>query len=536
MRLLTRSALAAVAAGLSLALIAPAALAGGPNTGGPNPDGSAAAAATPGAAVTTATAVPAGFPVNGLDVSSHDHSGSAGPNWSSLHSAGNEFAYVKATEGTGYANPYYSGDYNGAKNAGMYAGAYAFARPDLGNAVGQADYFVDHIEWATDGKTLPPFLDLEWPYGSLGLPTCYGLGQGAMVNWISSFLGEVRSRIGRAPAIYTNVNWWNPCTGSSAAFSAYPLDIASCDSSAPSVPGWGKNWTFWQYDIDACGRGAPYDSDVFNGSVADLAALAGGSGGANAVVSGDVTGDGHADMIARKPDGTLMMYANTGSNTAPYTSGTQIGSGWSGFSWFLAGDVTGDGRADVVGDRADGTLWLYANSGSATSPFGSGAQIGSSWGQFSNVTLGDVTGDDRADLVAKRSDGTLWLYANSGSATSPYTSGTQVGSGWTGFNRVLAGDVTGDGHADLVATKADGTLWLYANSGSTTAPYTSGTQIGSGWQGFNRVTAADVTGDGHADLVATKADGTLWLYANSGSTTAPYGSGAQIGSGWQNFA
>ncbi|MBE8523840.1 VCBS repeat-containing protein [Amycolatopsis sp. H6(2020)] len=484
----------------------------------------------------SAAALPPGYSINGIDVSSHDHSGGKTVDWANRKAAGDEFAFVKATEGTSYTNPYFDQDYHGAKNAGLYTGAYAFGRPDLGNAVGQANYFVDHLQWAADGRTLPPFLDLEWPYSSLNLPDCYGLGQGDMRAWISSFLNQVKARIGRTPMIYTNVNWWNPCTGNSTAFSAYPLDIASCNSSPPSVPGWGTQWTFWQYDIDACGRGAAHDSNVFNGSLAQLAALAGGSGGANGVAAGDVTGDGRSDLVARRPDGTLSLYANGGSNTAPYSSGSLIGTSWQSFSWFLPGDVTGDGRADIVAAKPDGTLWLYANGGSNASPYSTGTLIGSAWQQFGHVTLADVTGDGRADLVAAKPDGTLWLYPNGGNNTSPYSTGSQIGVAWEQFNWILGGDVTGDHRADLVAAKPDGTLWLYPNGGSNTAPYGTGSQIGAGWAQFDRIQVGDVTGDSRADITATRPDGTLWLYTNGGSDTAPYSTGSQIGGGWQVFA
>jgi len=75
-----------------------------------------------------------------------------------------------------------------------------------------------------------------------------------------------------------------------------------------------------------------------------------------------------------------------------------------------------------------------------------------------------------------------------------------------------------------------------ANTGNNTSPYSTSIQIGTAWQQFNRITLSDVTGDGRADLVATKPDGILALYTNAGSNTAPYNSGIQIGSGWQTFA
>jgi hypothetical protein len=253
-------------------------------------------------------------------------------------------------------------------------------------------------------------------------------------------------------------------------------------------------------------------------------------------VAGDVTGDGRADLVARMPDGTLWLNANGSSNTAPYSASSRIGVGWQGFSWFLAGDVTGGGRADVLASKPDGTLRLYINTGSNTAPYSGSSQRGTGWDGFSNVTLADVTGDGRADLLAAKSDGTLWLYTNGGSNSSPYSTAVRVGSGGRGFSWILAADVTGDRRADVVGVKADGTLWLYPNTGSNTAPCSGSTRIGSGWAPFTQIMVGDVTGDGRADLVASKADGTLWLYANGSSNTVPYSSGIRIGSGWQPFA
>ncbi|MFI1996118.1 FG-GAP-like repeat-containing protein [Actinoplanes sp. NPDC020271] len=255
------------------------------------------------------------------------------------------------------------------------------------------------------------------------------------------------------------------------------------------------------------------------------------------LAAGDVTGDGFADVIGRRPDGTLSLYPNNGAGAAaPYGPNYQVGAGWQAFTTIRIADVTGDHKGDVVAVRNDGTLWLYTHGGDNNAPYASGQLIGTGWGGFRNVSVADVTGDGKADVLGVTSDGKLLLYTHSGDNSSPYSTGRQVGDGWGIFTQVTAADVTGDGKADILASGSDGQLRLYAHTGDNNAPYSTGPQVGTGWQQFDRVNAADVNGDQHADLLATRPDGTLWLYANTGDNSHPYDSGAQIGIGWNSFS
>ena len=61
----------------------------------------------------------------GMDVSSHQQN----VDWASAYAAGSRFAYVKATEGGYYTNPYFAQQYNGSARVGMVRGAYHFANP-----------------------------------------------------------------------------------------------------------------------------------------------------------------------------------------------------------------------------------------------------------------------------------------------------------------------------------------------------------------------------------------------------------------------
>ncbi|WP_079198229.1 lysozyme [Streptomyces sp. CB03911] len=204
----------------------------------------------------------------GMDVSSYQGNVA----WSTAAANGARFAYVKATEGTTYTNPYFTQQYNGSYNAGLIRGAYHFALPDVSGGAAQANWFVGHGGgWSGDGKTLPPALDIEYnPYGA----TCYGLSQSAMVNWIRDFSNTVHSRTGRYPTIYTTTNWWSTCTGNNAGFGATnPLWVARYASSVGTLPAGWSYQTIWQY---ADSGTLPGDQNWFNGAYDRLQALAKG--------------------------------------------------------------------------------------------------------------------------------------------------------------------------------------------------------------------------------------------------------------------
>jgi len=221
-----------------------------------------------------ATAVAAAAPsasaagvVYGMDVSGYQGNVA----WSTAYANGARFAYVKATEGSSYTNPYFAQQYNGSYNSGVIRGSYHFAIPNNSSGAAQADYFIGHGGgWSADGKTLPGALDIEYnPYGS----ECYGLSQSSMVNWVWNFVNEYAAREHAYPVIYSTTDWWRTCTGNYSGFGAYdPLWIANFTASGGGTlpAGWGY-YTFWQY---ASSGSQPGDQDVFNGAYSRLQSLA----------------------------------------------------------------------------------------------------------------------------------------------------------------------------------------------------------------------------------------------------------------------
>ena len=93
-----------------------------------------------------------------------------------------------------------------------------------------------------------------------------------MVSWVSSFVNEYHADTGRWAVIYTTTDWWSTCTGNSAAFAGLdPLWIANYSASPDPLPAGWATYTFWQYADSGV---FPGDQDVFNGSAAQLLALA----------------------------------------------------------------------------------------------------------------------------------------------------------------------------------------------------------------------------------------------------------------------
>lgn len=191
----------------------------------------------------------------GLDVAafqhpvSSAHPGGAPIYWNTVGRAGYKYAAVKGTEGDYYVNRYAAGDVKSAKAAGLDVAPYHFGIPNASGGAAQAQFAVEYSGYAPGPRTLPLMLDIEYnPYVSFDHTNeCYGLSAARMTAWLAGFVTEARVLTGQYPVIYTTADWWDTCTGRSAAFGADPMWIAAYGfSSPPMPPGW-KAWTFWQY-------------------------------------------------------------------------------------------------------------------------------------------------------------------------------------------------------------------------------------------------------------------------------------------------
>lgn len=238
----------------------------------------AAARRRPRAALATAAAVllllgaagVAAADITGPDVSGHQHPYGASIDWTKVKNSGRNFSFVKATEGVGYTNPYFTSDWAAIKANGMVRGSYHYARPDSSStsAAAQARYFVSVAGKMQGNGDLAPVLDLE---------DAGGLSPAQLVTWVHTWLDTTTSLTGRTPIIYTYPYFWRSAMGNDTGFTQHPLWIADYNGgTSPQLVGGWKSWTFWQYTDRGAVTGVPTAVDIsrFSGDSAALSALA----------------------------------------------------------------------------------------------------------------------------------------------------------------------------------------------------------------------------------------------------------------------
>lgn len=209
--------------------------------------------------------------------------------------------------------------------------------------------------------------------------------------------------------------------------------------------------------------------------------------GFNLALQADVDRDGYQDYLVRNATtgNVYVKFRTASSSTYRYV---QIGTGWnSRRANLIPGDLTGDGIPDLLSETSDGRAWIYSGKGNGT--FNSPVQIGTGWNRYNLIVgHGDFTNDGKTDVFARDArTGDLYLLQGTGKAAAPFATPLRVRSAWTGWNSLITtGDVTGDGRADLLARSTSGTLYLYKGTGQANGNiFAAGIRIGTGWNGYN---------------------------------------------------
>jgi autotransporter-associated beta strand protein len=230
------------------------------------------------------------------------------------------------------------------------------------------------------------------------------------------------------------------------------------------------------------------------------------------VAVGDLNGDGHPDLIvAGKYSSTVTVLLGNGDGTfkppQSFSTGTVAGSlpGTYPDSIALA-DVNGDGHMDVLTGDYNYSSNTYGNVsvllGIGTGTFQPVQLVKTPLGRQNSIALADINGDGRMDLISANSQyDIVTVMLGNGDGTFKFSSNLNFANPQeTDF--VTLADVNGDGRPDLIACQRfTGVLSILFGNGDGTFKAPQNFALG---EFLNSVTVADINGDGSPDLVAVR--------------------------------
>ncbi|MCX7015966.1 MAG: FG-GAP-like repeat-containing protein [Candidatus Sumerlaeota bacterium] len=290
--------------------------------------------------------------------------------------------------------------------------------------------------------------------------------------------------------------------------------------------------------------------------------------------AGDVNGDGHADIILgdyqyEDPEhgmGRVLVFHGSyaGPSSAPdwvaYSESTTLATGF-GFSVATAGDVNGDGYADILvgapGYFLTGRAFVWFGSISGLGETGAPGNAdweaicsqAEAWFGVTVATAGDVNGDGYAEVLVganmydngEAEEGAAFLWQGSADGLGP--DGTPANADWHaesnradvqfGISVATAGDVNGDGYADVAigahywnnGQPQEGATFVWHGSadglGAAGTPENADWAMESNWLaarfGVSVGSAGDVNGDGYGDLIVGACTYTYHYTAEGGA-------------------
>ncbi|MFF5286773.1 FG-GAP repeat domain-containing protein [Streptomyces sp. NPDC013171] len=276
-------------------------------------------------------------------------------------------------------------------------------------------------------------------------------------------------------------------------------------------------------DVDGDGIGdvlyRGYNGQIYSVPTSDIAGAEVIRGDGSTQFVNDIIPIGDQDLNGSRPEiltlsttGRLSLYGDT---TESYGTFRWSGAGWQIYNKvFSPGDLSGDGRADVLARTPAGELYVYVSTGSYGAPFHARQKVGNGWDVYDHlIGLGDSDGDGRGDFLARTPSGVLFYYGSTG---SPYSvkARKEVGHGWEIYNQILGiDDFNGDGVGDVLARSNDGTLYSYTGTGRGYFAARRQASTVGGWAESPQLSGAgNVPAHGKEGMLARDKAGTLFWY------------------------
>lgn len=200
------------------------------------------------------------YAVRGVDVSSFQGE----IDWPVLVDQDVDFAFIKATEGSGYVDERFFANWQGAVETGIPVGAYHFFSYDSPGET-QAENFIAAVPRLAGG--LPPVVDVEF-YGDYGKNPPSREHVRAL---LTPMLTRLEQHYGAKPVLYATQRAYSLFLEGE--YEDYPLWLRNVYYKPRGV-----EWTFWQYSDKErlkgyLGKETYIDCNVFYGTMEELQGL-----------------------------------------------------------------------------------------------------------------------------------------------------------------------------------------------------------------------------------------------------------------------
>jgi hypothetical protein len=232
--------------------------------------------------------------------------------------------------------------------------------------------------------------------------------------------------------------------------------------------------------------------------------------GVVAVLSGDLTGDGRPDVVARTSINTILLF--------PTQSDGSIGTGsllyhGTSLSDVVIADVNGDGHPDViVAERSPNSLVVILSNGDGS--FAAPLVTPLSF-EPTQIAAGDFNSDGKKDVAVRSASGPLFVVLSGDGAGNfaEISRLTLAGSPYA----LVTGDIDGDGHADvLIANNNPIGYQLYFGKGDGT--FDMPVTVPGAPSASSKIILADLDGDGDLEIISCEfAANSVTVVVNLGS-------------------
>ncbi|MCS4300705.1 T9SS type A sorting domain-containing protein [Chryseobacterium sp. BIGb0232] len=252
--------------------------------------------------------------------------------------------------------------------------------------------------------------------------------------------------------------------------------------------------------------------------------------GLSSVETGDIDGDGDADIVAMS-SGKISWFKNTDGQGGFSDQQKIIKNNMKYVSDMSLADIDNDGDTDIIFNKELDTspttykyVWLENN---GTGDFNTEHTIGNSLGHLN--TVGDFNGDGKKDFayIGNATKLTVSMNTGNGNFGAPTEFLDSITSYATSFKNA---DMDGDGDLDLVIALLDGSIIWYENvngQGSFTVKHV----VASSLFGYIKLHIADLDGDGDNDISYVNDNGNKISWFENTDGAGNFGQGKIVGAG-----